>query len=174
MSLYTYRDGAIWLRLFTMQNNGAEYCTYIPVLQTSHAIYGFLQIYWGRINSGYTNPHFRAKISSAKNLNIWLFYQKKRLPRHRTQTRAELIELYLNWRWLVLFWDKVINKSEHWNLKTDADDRKLSVNFELHLCKQSGQQIALFTFVNHEIRNLPSAECYNSLEAAKHKKCVSG
>jgi len=81
---------------------------------------------------------------------------------------------YKRWRWLVLFWDKVITKSEHLNLKMNADGRKLSVNFELRLCKQSGQQIALFTSLNHEIRNLPSAECYSSLEAAKHKKCISG
>jgi len=54
------------------------------------------------------------------------------------------------------------------------DGRKLSVNFELRLCKQSGQQIALFTSVSNEIRNVPSAKCYNSLEAAKHKKCISG
>jgi len=67
----------------------------------------------------------------------------------RTQARAEFTELCLNWRWLVLFWNKDITNSEHSHTKTNEDGRKLSVNFELCLCKQSGQQIALFTSVNH-------------------------
>jgi hypothetical protein len=63
-----------------MQYNGTVYCIHIPVLHTSHAMCRFLKIYRDRTNSDNTNHHCSAKISPAKNLNTWKFYQKTRLP----------------------------------------------------------------------------------------------